>query len=253
MVMLDILQGVRPKKPVFATTHGYTKELWQMTMCCWEEDPCSRPTVDHVLDALKSAAEQRESQQEEAVGLSPWDNWSPTLLEESDSSTVPEHEDEPATTTASVSPKSPQPSGIKTPLQAPGSLALTPTPLDLVPSIAKDKVSPNPAPSTSELVKPAPVSPPKRGEERKPTPITSKKEESKGEELLTPTWKKGETRPALPAPRLSGRIPDPRPTPDEVVDRLLDRAKLPLGEGEVRKVVEVVEKVSKMRLLATYG
>jgi len=37
----------------------------------------------------------------------------------------------------------------------------------------------------------------------------------------------------------------PQPTPDEVVDRLLDRAKSPLEEGEVRKVVEALEKVSR--------
>jgi len=261
MVMLDILQGVRPKKPGFATTRGYTKELWQMTMCCWEEDLSSRPTVDHVLDALRSAAEQRESKQEEVAGLSPWDEWSPTLMEDSDSSTVPEDEDEPATTTASVPPKPPQPSAIKTPLPTPVSLTLTPTPSVLAPSTAKDKISSKPAPSISkEVVKPVPVSPPKGGEERKPTPITSKKEEPKEEELLTPTWKKGKTRPELPAPCLSGIIPKttpnlsgPRgPTPDEVVDRLLNRAKSPLGEVEARKVVEVVEKVSETRLLATY-
>jgi len=252
--MLDILQGVRPKKPDFPTTRGYTKELWQLTTCCWEEDPGSRSTVDHVLDALRSAAEKRESKQEEVAGLSPWDDWSPTLMGESDSSTVPEHEDEPATTTTSVSPRHPLPSVIKTPLQAPAPLSLTPTPLVL----AKDKVSPKPASTSKEVMKPVPVSPPKRGEERKPTPVSSKKEEPKEEELLTPTWKKGETRPALPAPRLSGGAPQttpnpsgPRLTPDEVVDRLLDRAMSPLGEGEAQKVVEVAERVSETRLPVT--
>ena len=40
----------------------------------------------------------------------------------------------------------------------------------------------------------------------------------------------------------------PRPTPDEVVDRILLRAKSPLGEDEARKIVEALEKVSRDRL-----
>jgi len=40
-----------------------------------------------------------------------------------------------------------------------------------------------------------------------------------------------------------------KPTPDEVVHRLLERIKSPLGEAEVRKVVEALEKVSRMHLL----
>ena len=260
MVMLDILQGVRPKKPDFATTRGYTKELWQMTMCCWEEDPSSRPTVDHVLDALRNAVEYREFKQEEVPGLSSWDDWSPTLMEESDQSTDREHEDEPATTAASVLLKSPQPPVIKTPLPAPTPLTLTPIPSVLAPSTAKDKVLPRSNSTNSkEVVKSVPVSPPRLGEEHKQTPATSKKEGTKEDELLTPTWTKRENRPALPVPSLSGgtlqTAPNPsgpRPTPDEVIDRLLDRVKTPLGEGEARKVVEVAEKVSETRLLATY-
>ena len=41
----------------------------------------------------------------------------------------------------------------------------------------------------------------------------------------------------------------PRTTPEEVVDRLLERAKSPLGETEVRKVVEALQRVSGVRLL----
>ena len=40
-----------------------------------------------------------------------------------------------------------------------------------------------------------------------------------------------------------------KPTPDDVVDRLLERAKSPMGEAEVWKVVETLEKVSSMHLL----
>ena len=178
-------------------------------------------------------------------------------MEEPDSSTVPEHEDEPVTTTPSVSPKPPQQSIIETPLPAPAPLTLTPTPPVLAPSTAKDKESPKPTPSTSkEVVRPVPVSPPKRGEERKPIPITSKSPRRRSYSHLPG----GRERLGLHSPPRVFRAAPQRPRqtrlalgrPDEVVDRPLDRAKSPLGEGEAQKVIEVVEKVSEIRLLATY-
>ena len=45
-----------------------------MTTICWEEDPNRRPTVDHVLGVLRSAAEKCESRHREPVTLSPRDN-----------------------------------------------------------------------------------------------------------------------------------------------------------------------------------
>ena len=56
--MIRIIQGERPEKPDFATTRGYTEDLWEMTTACWVEDHESRPRVDDVLNKLKSAAEQ---------------------------------------------------------------------------------------------------------------------------------------------------------------------------------------------------
>jgi serine/threonine protein kinase len=55
---LRVIQGVRPKKPIFAATRGYTQEVWDMTISCWDEDPLKRPTLDYVLDALRIAAEK---------------------------------------------------------------------------------------------------------------------------------------------------------------------------------------------------
>jgi len=232
-----------------------------MTTCCWEEDTSSRPTVDHVLDALRSASEQRESKHEEIADPSPWDDWSPTLMEDSDPAPVPEHENGPAATTSGSSESS-QSSVVETPLPAP-TIPIRAPPV-LVPPTAKDKISPTSTPTTSkEVMKLMPANPPRRGEERKPAPGTSKKDETKEEDLLTPTWKRVEPRPVPPAPRDLGNVPQttlnaklnvcgPRPTPDQVVDRLLERAKSPLGEGEVRKVVEVVEKVSWACLLSAY-
>ena len=93
--MQKILEGVRPKKPIFAITRGYTEELWEMTMTCWEEDPVKRPTVDRVLGVLRSAAERWESKYGEFAAQ---DDWSPTSsptssTEELDS----EYENEPFT------------------------------------------------------------------------------------------------------------------------------------------------------------
>lgn len=68
-----IIEGVRPKKPNFAKTRGYTEELWEMTTTCWDEDPNTRYKVEHVLDALEIAAEQWKSERGAPSILSPLD------------------------------------------------------------------------------------------------------------------------------------------------------------------------------------
>jgi len=114
VVMYNILQGVRPKEPVFAMTRGYTEELWQLTTSYWKADFNERPTVDYVLATL-SPAEQREPEHGETSILSPMDDRAQTLLM-SDSPIVPGHENGPATSAASASPHSPQPPVIKAPV-----------------------------------------------------------------------------------------------------------------------------------------
>jgi len=79
--MISILKGVRPGKPTFDTTRGYTKELWEMTTSCWKEDAGDRPTVDYVLDALRSAAGQWESNHGEGSTQPPSDCRSSTFTE----------------------------------------------------------------------------------------------------------------------------------------------------------------------------
>jgi len=49
----------------------------------------------------------------------------------------------------------------------------------------------------------------------------------------------------------SKSMPSAQLTPDEVVDQLLIKVKSPLGEGEIQKVVEILEKVSRMHFLLT--
>ena len=112
--MYNILQGVRPKAPIFALTRGYTTELWEVTTSCWKVDPSERPTVDYVLAALRSSAEQRQPQHGE---ISPMDNRSHALLiERSDSPIVSEHENKPATITVTAPLHSTRPPIIRTPV-----------------------------------------------------------------------------------------------------------------------------------------
>ena len=69
--MISILKGARPEKPIFDATRGYTEELWELTTACWKEDPSDRPTVDHVLNVLRSAAGQWEFEDGEIDAPSP--------------------------------------------------------------------------------------------------------------------------------------------------------------------------------------
>jgi len=59
-----------------------------------------------------------------------------------------------------------------------------------------------------------------------------------------------------PGPSASGVQPHnsfrPRMTPEEAMERLMERARSPLGEAEVRRVVETLQRVSRMRLLPSY-
>ena len=111
--MLQIIEGVRPEKPNFVITRGYTEELWKLSTACWG-DPTGRPTAGEVLVALGSAAEQWEAKHS---GLSQ-DDWSPTPTEEYSPLTVSEHENESPTTTASPSLGSLQPPVIEAPAPA---------------------------------------------------------------------------------------------------------------------------------------
>ena len=55
--VFQIARGERPKKPDFTMTRGYTQELWDMGMSCWDADPTKRPTIDHVLNTLEVTAQ----------------------------------------------------------------------------------------------------------------------------------------------------------------------------------------------------
>ena len=55
MVVNEIMEGVRPKKPEDAKRMGLSDELWKMIELCWLEDRNARPGVDEILSSLKDA------------------------------------------------------------------------------------------------------------------------------------------------------------------------------------------------------
>ncbi|KAF9654244.1 kinase-like protein [Thelephora ganbajun] len=175
VAMLHIIQGVRPKKPIFAITRGYTEELWAMTTSCWEENPTERPTVDYVLEALKMAAEQWKPKHGGLSILSPSDDWSPTpSAEDSDSS---ESEDEPFMANVSPSLNPPQPHIVETPVPTPPPLSPALTPFVPLPSTTKIEEPPEMIRTTSEKeeIQPVLIRPPKE-EEPRSISVTSREE-----------------------------------------------------------------------------
>jgi hypothetical protein len=55
MVVNEIMESVRPKKPEGAKRLGFSDELWRMTELCWLEDRNARPGVEEILSSLKDA------------------------------------------------------------------------------------------------------------------------------------------------------------------------------------------------------
>ena len=226
--MIHILDGVRPEKPDLSITRGYTDELWEMTTSCWEEDSIKRPTVDFVLGVLGSTGERWKFKNGE---FSAQDDWGLTPLTDGSES---EHENESVIFTASVLLNHPQPPAIKIPVPVPVPLTPTTTPPVPILSTAEDETPPKTISATpsKEKIKPAPVS------------------HALASNLPTPPCSNNVLQ-TTPSTKLSVSGVQPqstsglRPALDEVVDRILVRAKSPLGEDEARKIVEALEKVSK--------
>jgi len=157
VALLHIIEGVRPEKPVFNTTRGYTEELWVMTTSCWDEDPTKRPTVDTVLDTLRRAAERWEPRAEE-------DDSS-----ESDSPTTPERADEPDAIPPSTLPSR----------ESATHLVPTPTPSTLAPLTPKNGTLPISISDTSSKEKEIRFVIARPLEEPRSAPVISTKEKTK--------------------------------------------------------------------------
>ena len=48
--MYDIMNGVRPPRPMHPT---FTADLWELMQNCWNQDPFLRPEVSEVLSVLR--------------------------------------------------------------------------------------------------------------------------------------------------------------------------------------------------------
>ena len=55
MVVNEIMEGVRPKKPERAKRLGFSSELWRTVGLCWQEDRNARPSVEEILSSLNEA------------------------------------------------------------------------------------------------------------------------------------------------------------------------------------------------------
>jgi hypothetical protein len=51
MVVNEIMEGVRPKKPEGAKRLGFSDELWRTVELCWLEDRNARPRVEDILSS----------------------------------------------------------------------------------------------------------------------------------------------------------------------------------------------------------
>lgn len=126
----------------------------------------------------------------------------PLLAEKTELPTVPEHENEPVTFTASASLNSPLPPVTET--QIPKSTPITPalTPPILTSSTPKKQTPPKPTPTTpkKEVAPPAPVSPPKEEPKPKDVPKTNTQETAK---LATEEPTKQEAQDSKKKPLLS--------------------------------------------------
>ena len=56
MVVNEIMDGVRPKKPERAEHLGFSNKLWGTVELCWQEDRDARPVVEDTLSSLTDAA-----------------------------------------------------------------------------------------------------------------------------------------------------------------------------------------------------
>jgi hypothetical protein len=55
MVVNEILEGVRPKKPEGAKLLGFSNELWRTVGLCWLEDRNARPSAEDIISSLNEA------------------------------------------------------------------------------------------------------------------------------------------------------------------------------------------------------
>ena len=51
--MIAVQNGERPRKPLYATSLGFSDRLWGLVVRCWDELPSVRPTAQDLLRCLR--------------------------------------------------------------------------------------------------------------------------------------------------------------------------------------------------------
>ena len=62
-VIMDVMEGGRPRKPESVGSLGFTDELWRIVEQCWSTDIEARPDVRDVLSSLTHAARSWEGRE----------------------------------------------------------------------------------------------------------------------------------------------------------------------------------------------
>lgn len=57
MVMKKVCEGERPGRPQGERGAWFTDDLWWMLQACWSPQPKDRPTIEAILECLKSASQ----------------------------------------------------------------------------------------------------------------------------------------------------------------------------------------------------
>jgi len=57
MVLTEIQNGKRPRKPANAASLGITDSIWLLLEQCWDWEPKCRPESSHVLSVLREASQ----------------------------------------------------------------------------------------------------------------------------------------------------------------------------------------------------
>jgi serine/threonine protein kinase len=54
--VLAIMEGDRPRKPLYPESLGFSDALWELTQSCWSESASTRPTARQLFDYLSPAS-----------------------------------------------------------------------------------------------------------------------------------------------------------------------------------------------------
>jgi hypothetical protein len=68
-LIMPIILGKRPERPVAGEQLGLTDALWAITNCCWDTDPLQRPTLEEVKYVCRVGSRRGQPAQNPGVAL----------------------------------------------------------------------------------------------------------------------------------------------------------------------------------------